>query len=136
MSSFKIKKKLKTARKIKEENDEGNIEYKWKICDFQDLSRKEKLISQMRYRLNEGDGKAIYNIGYTDNGNPTGIVYTKLMESLMNFQDICNKAEATIKSIKIFRSKNKMQLTYCANIFIERSTELDTFYMITSDDLF
>lgn len=54
------------------ENPEGNKEYKLKLSD--DTTEKiEKLTSQMRYRMQEGGGEAIYTIGVTDSGEMIGI---------------------------------------------------------------
>ena len=40
---------------MEKEKEDGNIEYKLKIL-CKDSKRKEELISQMAYRLNEGSG--------------------------------------------------------------------------------
>ena len=55
------------------EKDEGNIEYKLKLTNLS-TDRINCLITQMKYRLNEGSGEAIYEIGIRDNGIIEGIV--------------------------------------------------------------
>ena len=56
------------------EEEEGNIEYKRYIST---LSKKRfsQLLSQMKWRLSEGEGKAIYYIGVNDEA--TGSCETK-----------------------------------------------------------
>lgn len=45
----------------------GNIEYKLKLTN-PSKQRLEHLITQLKWRLNEGNGEAIYEIGVTDSG--------------------------------------------------------------------
>ena len=51
--------------KFDPEVEEGNIEYKRKIYDLSDY-RFEQLSSQMKWRINEGNGEALYYIGIND----------------------------------------------------------------------
>tara|TARA_R100001163_G_scaffold65718_1_gene64236 strand:+ start:198 stop:599 length:402 start_codon:yes stop_codon:yes gene_type:complete len=107
---------LKKARKIPEENDMGYIEYKRKICDFRYESRIDKLASQMSFRLYEGDGKAIYNIGFSDDGIPLGINFDSMLKSLKNLYSICLEIKADLKSYRVFQGEKG----YCANVYIEK----------------
>ena len=58
------------------ENDEGNIEYKRHLCS-QELRtpddnyniRFQQLVTQLKFRLNEGNGTAVYYIGVEDDGS-------------------------------------------------------------------
>jgi len=43
------------------ENDDGNVEYKRHIIKKDD-KRLVELSTQMKFRVNEGDGEAIYHI--------------------------------------------------------------------------
>ena len=67
------------------ECDEGNIEYKLKITPVTE-KRKEELITQMSFRLNEGCGECIYILGVGDNGELNGITEYdyKLSMSFLN----------------------------------------------------
>ena len=44
------------------ENDEGNVEFKWKLVQ-PSLERLCHLVTQMKYRLAEGKGECVYQIG-------------------------------------------------------------------------
>lgn len=45
----------------------GNVEYKLKLITPSKL-RFDHLVTQLKWRLNEGNGEAIYEIGVTDSG--------------------------------------------------------------------
>lgn len=109
--------RLKKARQLNKENDHGNIEYKLKLCNFRHANRMTKLSTQMKFRLYEGEGKAIYNIGYSDDGEPIGIPYESMIESLANLHRISDHIVAVIRSIKIFQG----QSGYCSNIYLEKT---------------
>lgn len=87
----------------------GNKEYKERL-DFENNIKKSliskvlnKKASQMRYRLIEGDGKAIYLIGIKDNGDACGINLATLLQSIYFFIKIVNIIDANIKIIRIYR---------------------------------
>mmetsp|Transcript_9695 Transcript_9695/g.14154 ORF Transcript_9695/g.14154 Transcript_9695/m.14154 type:complete len:502 (-) Transcript_9695:16-1521(-) len=63
------------------ENDEGNVEYKWKLVS-KDQLRIEKLTTQLNYRLQEGGGQATYQLGVEDDGNPRGLTDWDLASSI------------------------------------------------------
>ena len=50
------------------ETEEGNIEYKRHLLNI-DSDKRWRIIKQMRWRLDEGNGEAIYVIGVEDNGD-------------------------------------------------------------------
>lgn len=54
------------------ENEEGNVEYKL-FLKPKNEDRIKELISQMGYRLNEGNGECVYILGITDLGEPIGL---------------------------------------------------------------
>lgn len=45
----------------------GNVEYKLKLIS-PSKQRFDHLVTQLKWRLNEGNGEAIYEIGVTDSG--------------------------------------------------------------------
>eukprot|EP01084_Bolivina_argentea_P224322 379366_1 len=72
---------LKLSNNLGKELDDGYIEYKWKlVCPKSD--RIQHLVTQQRYRLNEGNGKCIYEIGIEDCGNPKGLSDYELIETI------------------------------------------------------
>jgi hypothetical protein len=90
----------------------GNIEYK-RFIKYSHTNinskknRKESLISQLKFRLKEGNGTCIYNIGVDDNGEISDINISDFDESLENIQDMCDSIDANISSIKKINSINQ-----------------------------
>ncbi|KAI8812581.1 P-loop containing nucleoside triphosphate hydrolase protein [Cladochytrium replicatum] len=70
------------AHKLPPESDDGPIEYKLKLID-PPPERLQHLVTQMKYRLSEGDGEAYYEIGVADNGTLVGLS-DKDMEATLN----------------------------------------------------
>lgn len=83
---------------FKAEQDTGNIEYKL----FLDPSeqRMEELITQMLFRLFEGNGDAIYIIGVTDDGAPQGIAQQQMEESLQILYTMAEQAGAKARVLR------------------------------------
>eukprot|EP01117_Protostelium_nocturnum_P008571 TRINITY_DN3079_c0_g1_i5.p1 TRINITY_DN3079_c0_g1~~TRINITY_DN3079_c0_g1_i5.p1 ORF type:complete len:165 (+),score=68.81 TRINITY_DN3079_c0_g1_i5:297-791(+) len=80
---------------LPQEIEEGNIEYKLKLVNpTQD--RIEHLISQMKWRLTEGMGEAIYEIGVEDDGNPTGLSEVEMAASIKNLEMMAKQLSADI----------------------------------------
>ena len=112
---FKIVIIGRKASSLKREKDDGYIEYKWKLLNIQ-RERLIRLISQMNYRLNEGDGKSIYAIGFADNGSALGITKCEMKMTLHNILSASKEIGANITKILFFINNN----SYWAKIFIKR----------------
>lgn len=89
VKSFKVEEE---ASHFGKENDEGSIEYKWKLVD-KDRQRIQKLATQMHYRLSEGVGGAVYRLGVEDNGNPAGLNDWDLGRSLHTLRVVASVLE-------------------------------------------
>lgn len=86
------------------ENDEGYIEYKLRL-DYIDDSKINKLITQMKYRLNEGKietGKfmAYYFLGIDNDGTIGLINQEALNKTITIIETIASKSNAEIYSIE------------------------------------
>jgi|TARA_B100000401_G_C52126537_1_gene402834 GTPase len=72
------------------ENFYGNIEYKLYISS----KKNDRLFSQFLFRMREGNGKAIYIIGITDNGKlhikNIKLIYYSIKNFLNIIQDHAN----------------------------------------------
>ena len=62
------------------EDDEGFVEYKWKLVDVTP-DRFEHLVTQMKYRVAEGQGECLYEVGVADDGLPRGLNAAEYEES-------------------------------------------------------
>jgi len=85
------------------EVEHGNVEYKRKLAN--DDKRILSLTTQLIWRLNEGNGHAIYMLGLNDNGTPYRLTNIEYAESMLSFSKMCKLCNATIISIQ--------NITYC-----------------------
>ncbi len=68
----------------------GNVEYKLKLlCPT--ASRFEHLVTQMKWRLREGQGEAIYEIGVSDSGVMTGLSDEDMADSLATLKKMAER---------------------------------------------
>ncbi|KAF9111455.1 GTP binding protein [Mortierella sp. AM989] len=76
---------------------EGNIEYKLKLIATAP-DRFEHLVTQLKWRLSEGNGSAIYEIGVADDGSFVGLSPQDMEVSLQTLQRMADflKADVTI----------------------------------------
>ena len=87
-----------------EELDFGNIEYKLKLVNTS-KERIEGLITQMKFRLREGNGECYYQIGVEDNGNPLGLNEQDLKSSLETLNYMICKIEAKMHVLSYSQGK-------------------------------
>lgn len=81
------------------EIEEGNIEYKLKLVNPSE-SRIEHLITQMKWRLEEGEGEAIYEIGVEDNGLLVGLTKSDMDASMQTLQTMAVRLGASITVLR------------------------------------
>ena len=81
------------------EPQQGNVEYKLKLVNPTD-QRLEHLVTQMKWRLREGQGEAIYQIGVEDNGLMTGLSGEDMDSSLDTLREMARRLEATVQVLR------------------------------------
>ena len=113
VTKYKIEKK-----KYDIEYDYGNIEYKLKLCDV-DVNRIEELTTQMKFRIEEGNGECYYEIGVEDNGNPLGISKEELEISVNVIATIANNLNCQTKIVKLVQGKEGL----IAELYIKKQEE-------------
>ena len=64
--------------------------------------RLEHLVTQMKWRLREGQGEAIYEIGVEDNGLMTGLCDVDMDSSIETLREMARRLEATIQVSHLF----------------------------------
>ncbi|EFJ52866.1 hypothetical protein VOLCADRAFT_102822 [Volvox carteri f. nagariensis] len=84
-----------TVTCIGQEDGEGNVEYKYRIKDPHPV-RLQQLITQMKYRLSEGNGECFYYIGIEDNGYPKGLEPADLEASISTLQRMASSLDAFV----------------------------------------
>lgn len=91
------------------EKDTGNVEYKLKLIN-KDFSRVESLVSQMRYRCDEGGGECIYNIGVADDGEMIGITDEEYKETINTLTTIAGKNNYSIQILSSVNISSSLEL--------------------------
>ncbi|KAF5400607.1 GTP-binding protein 2 [Paragonimus heterotremus] len=77
----------------------GNIEYKRKLVN-PTPNRFEHLVTQMKWRLNEGGGEAIYRLGVDDDGHIGGLAPLELASSLTTLERMAKRLDATVHLLR------------------------------------
>ena len=113
MSKFTLEKK-----KFDIEYDNGNVEYKIKLCDV-NVERIVELTTQMNFRLGEGSGECYYIIGVEDSGNPLGISKEELEISLSVINSIAINLGCKAKISKLIEGKEGL----IAEMYIKKQEE-------------
>jgi hypothetical protein len=85
---------LQSPKLYNEELDYGNTEYKLKLINV-DKYKLQKRITQMKFRLHEGNGECHYLIGVEDNGNPIGINESEMKESIETIEKMVKNCKNT-----------------------------------------
>nr|XP_046232607.1 GTP-binding protein 2b isoform X2 [Scatophagus argus] len=79
--------------------EEGNIEYKLKLVNPTQY-RFEHLATQLKWRLQEGRGEAVYQIGVEDNGLLVGLTEADMKASLKTLKRMAEKVGADITLLR------------------------------------
>ncbi|XP_022912796.2 GTP-binding protein 2-like [Onthophagus taurus] len=90
---------IEHKKRLPPEPQTGNVEYKLKLIN-PSKNRLEHLITQLNWRLHEGRGKAIYEIGVEDNGVLKGLSEEEMSNSLDTLEIMAMKLGAKTQIIK------------------------------------
>lgn len=104
------------------ESPDGNIEYKLKLTSIKS-EKLDTVATQLKYRIEEGMGEAIYEIGVTDDGKIVGINEKDLHESIKILEIASQKIGA--KATVIREANGKMGKA--AEILVRRTKESGSF---------
>ncbi|MEM0164597.1 MAG: GTPBP1 family GTP-binding protein [Saccharolobus sp.] len=105
--------------KLPRENDEGKVEYKLILSGIAP-ERLQELATQMKYRLEEGNGEAFYVIGVSDQGEVIGLTKEELVESINTLDKIANLINAKI----VYKRESEVKKgKYVAELLVRRYRE-------------
>lgn len=85
--------------KLEPENEIGNVEYKLRLID-PSPARIERLVSQLKWRIREGQGEAIVVIGVQDDGNLVGLTPDEVKSSMETLECMAEKIGATVTIVR------------------------------------
>ena len=100
--------------KLQPEVEYGNKEYKLKIINKEN-DRIEQLATQLKWRLNEGNGEALYYIGVNDDGSVVGLNSDELKETIINIKKMCEKINSKIISTQKINKYYILKIRFIEN---------------------
>lgn len=89
----------RAAPTLPPEDDEGSVEYKYKLV-APAPPRFGQLVTQLNFRLGEGGGQAVYEIGVEDDGTARGLSAADLAASLDTLQAMAAELDAEISVLR------------------------------------
>jgi elongation factor 1-alpha len=89
---------------MEKEKPLGNIEYKLRLVNLP-AERLEEIASQLKFRVEEGLGEAIYEIGVTDDGEIVGLDEKNVKESFLTLEKAAEKIGAKATLIRELNGK-------------------------------
>ncbi len=91
-----------------QDGETSNIEFKSTLnSEHLEKDRKERLVSQMKYRLDSGGGTAYYILGVYDDGTPCGATHQQLQETLTIIKTTAEEADAEVTNVETFSKKGQ-----------------------------
>eukprot|EP00668_Euglena_longa_P017023 GGOE01021353.1.p1 GENE.GGOE01021353.1~~GGOE01021353.1.p1 ORF type:complete len:702 (-),score=106.48 GGOE01021353.1:427-2502(-) len=109
---------LENATHLCQEDDEGSIEYKWKLVNITE-DRFEHLLTQMKFRVSEGQGECIYEVGVADNGTPKGLAEDEFIETIGNLRRMANRLQCDLSVLceKVVQQSPPLK---CAEVMVRK----------------
>jgi GTPase len=116
---------LGNATMLAAEVEEGNSEYKFKLTNITEETLQHR-VTQLNWRVNEGNDEAIYQIGVEDDGNPLGLSESDMEESLSNLSKMASVVgcSLTIRQVTRLRCQRVISRTvlivliYCVQLMV------------------
>ncbi|MCS7127397.1 MAG: GTP-binding protein [Thaumarchaeota archaeon] len=83
-------------------SEEGHIEFKSRLLSSVHLrpERRQQLVAQMKSRLIEGGGVAVYVLGVEDDGTPAGLTEVELEESVAVISSLAAECGARVRRVE------------------------------------
>ena len=111
------------------EQPDGNIEYKSQLLKLTPV-RIQELMTQLAYRISEGNGEALYEIGVSDDGQLLGLSDEDLNESLENLKKITKNIKASIVFTSVKKiDKNNEDSLKIAEVLIRENHDANSRYI-------
>lgn len=113
---------LMFADDLEPEDDEGAVEYKWSLVQ-PPPARFLELVTQMKYRLLEGSGECIYEIGVADDGRARGLSAEALTASLATLSRMAGELHAECTVIRRARATGGEAGDMVASVLVRQLPE-------------
>ncbi|WFC96503.1 sporulation protein rmd1 [Malassezia brasiliensis] len=109
---------------VPEEDESGNVEYKLQILPVS-AERFDRLVTQLSWRLTEGGGSCVYELGVRDDGALVGISLDDMRQSLAY---LCAMAQIVGARVLLQRLITKSSTN------TSETTGFDTLHMATTEE--
>ncbi|MBU7024670.1 MAG: GTP-binding protein, partial [Theionarchaea archaeon] len=94
---------------ILQNGETSNIEFKSTLTsEHLEKDRIERLVAQMRYRLDSGKGTAFYILGVYDDGTPCEATQQQLQQTLDIIRTAAQEADAQITKVETFNEEGHL----------------------------
>jgi len=103
------------ASDLAPEDDEGSVEYKLMLVEPTE-ARLQHLITQCAFRVNEGLGECLYELGYEDDGRASGITPAQMQSSIDTLKEMAAAIEAEATVMHVLEGKAGR----CAEVMVRR----------------
>ncbi|KAH9577317.1 Transcription factor [Trypanosoma melophagium] len=104
---------------LMEEDDDGDVEYKWRLTGITQ-NRFEHLVTQMRYRVGEGNGQCLYEIGIANDGTPRGLPLSDYLESVETLRNMAEVLVLDTTILQEFTIQADPVPLWCGEILVTR----------------
>ena len=111
------------SRTEKHKNKNKSNEHITYLREQKLLAKINKRASQLLYRLEEGQGKALYMIGIKDDGTVEGIEIEMLFKSINFLYKMIEIINAIVKNIRIYKGSSDNKYICTARIEIPKYKE-------------
>ncbi|RNF11176.1 putative GTP-binding protein [Trypanosoma rangeli] len=109
---------------LTEEDDEGDVEYKWRLTNVTP-SRFEHLVTQLRFRVREGNGQCLYELGIANDGSPRGLLLHDYQESVRTLQRMAKSLGLDFTILQEFLVQSNPVPLWCGEILMtQRQAEV------------
>ena len=113
-----MKRLLLESTKLPPEVEYGNVEYKLKLVNTK-TERQAQLTSQLKWRLSQGNGTAIYELGVADDGTLVGLSRVEMDETLYRLKMMAME----ISSSTYLVSEKMINDKYCCEVEVRHEQE-------------
>ncbi|ORC93639.1 putative GTP-binding protein [Trypanosoma theileri] len=104
---------------LMQEDDDGDVEYKWRLTGITQ-HRFEHLVTQMRFRVGEGNGQCLYELGIANDGTPKGLPLSDYLESVETLRNMAEVLVLDTTILQEFMIKAEPEPLWCGEILITR----------------
>ncbi|CCW60646.1 unnamed protein product [Phytomonas sp. EM1] len=110
---------LSHSTRLLQEDDEGDVEYKWRLTGVT-TERFEHLVTQMQFRVFEGNGQCLYELGVNDDGVLRGLPEAEFEESVKTIERMAAALSFDCLLLKRCVVRTHPEYLFCGELLVSR----------------